>query len=193
MAIHNTERSGRGPRKRARGFTLVEIALLTVILLVAVGGLSGAVVSAIQLSRATEETAIADDAARAMAAQFALTPFDELFATYNADPGDDPDGQGTAPGEHFVVAGLAPRRDDADGRVGRIFMPAVDIAGGPAQSLQEDFVEPRWGMPRDLSGDTFVDSDDHKDDYIALPVTVRLEWVGPGGSRSLQVDLLLVP
>ena len=194
MAIQNTERSrGRVPRRGTRGFTLVEIALLTVILLVAVGGLSGAVVSAIQLSRATEETAIADDAARAMSAQFALAPFDELFRMYNADPGDDPNGPGTAPGEHFVVAGLTPRRDDPDGRVGRILMPAVDIAGGPAQSLQEDFVEPRWGMPRDLSGDTFVDVNDHKEDYIALPVTVRLEWVGPGGSRSLQVDFLLVP
>ena len=194
MAIQQTRTfSGRSPRRARRGFTLVEIALLTVILLVAVGGLSGAVVSAIQLSRATEETAIADDAARAMAAQFALTPFEELFRTYNTDPGDDPNGPGSAPGQDFVVAGLTPRRDDLDGRVGRILMPAVDIAGGPAQSLQEDFVEPRWGMPRDLSGDSSVDAVDHKEDYVALPVTVRLEWIGAGGPRSLQVDFLLVP
>ena len=73
----------------ALGFTLVEIALLTVILLVAVGGLSGAVVSAIRLSRATEETALADDAARAMAAQLTLTPIGDVFRTFNPDPGDD--------------------------------------------------------------------------------------------------------
>ena len=58
-------------------------------------------------------------------------------------------------------------------------MPAVDIGGGKL-TVQEDFVEPRWGMPRDLSGDSLVDANPHHDDYIALPVTVRLEWIGAG-------------
>jgi hypothetical protein len=193
VGIQNAQSLSRRHGRSARGFTLVEIALLTVILLVAVGGLSGAVISAIRLSRATEERAIADDGARDMAAQLTLTPFRDIFASYNADPNDDPGVPGSAPGEHFDVRGLAPRRDDPDGRVGRILFPAVDVGGGPAQELREDFVEPRWGMPRDLSGDGQPDNLDHAGDYLVLPATVRLDWVGAGGTRSLQVDVLLVP
>ncbi len=178
-------------RSGAPGFSIVEIALLTVILLVAIGGLSGAVVSAIQLSRTTEETAIADDAARAMSASFSNWPFSDVFALFNANPLDDPNGPGTALGPDFDVRGLTPQRGDADGRVGRILFPAVDIGGG-VQTLQEDFDEPRWGMPRDLSGDDMFDALDQSGDYVALPVTVLLEWTGAGGARSLRVELLLV-
>jgi type II secretory pathway pseudopilin PulG len=177
------------------GFTLLEVAVATLVLLVAVGGLSSAVVSARQLARANEETAIADAAARATAEslqdRLVDVAFRDIFASFNADPGDDPGGPGTAPGKDFAVRGLSVRPDDPDGFVGEIRFPAVDLGAGDL-ALREDFDDPSLGMPRDLNGDGDQDGADHSDDYVILPVTVRLEWKGVSGNRFLEVDLLLV-
>ena len=48
---------------------MVEIAIVAVLLLVAVGGLSGAVLSSLRLARTSEESALADEATRALAAR----------------------------------------------------------------------------------------------------------------------------
>ena len=177
------------------GFSLVEIALVTVFLLVAVGGLASAVVSALRLSRTTEETSKADDAVRELAAEMQSAVFADIFHSYNGNPGDDPAGAGTAPGGTFDVLGLTPRRDDPDGRVGRIVFPALPIGAGPAEALREDVVDARLGMDagRDLNGDGNVDALDHSADYIALPARLIVEWSGAGGPRSVELDLFLVP
>ena len=179
--------------RRARsGFTLIEIAVAMVLLIIAIGGVSGALVSSVQLSRANEETAIADDAARRMAARLDTVPFMEIFATFNADPGDDPDGFDTAPGASFDVRGLTFRTSDPDGRVGEILFPTAELAGGLA--LVESVEVPLQGMPRDLNGDGLVDVGpvDRTDEYIVLPVTIRLEWRGASGNRRLELHAVLV-
>jgi len=175
-----------------RGFSLVEVALLAVFLLIAVGGLSSAVISSIKLSRTTEESSIADDAARAMAGTLQTVNFAEIFKRYNGNPNDDPNGPGTAPGSTFDVPGLTPRHGDPDGRVGRLIFPSVDL--GLGEVLREDVVDPRLGMEaggRDLNGNGETD-DDVTLDYAILPVRIVLEWTGPGGNRSHELDLLLV-
>jgi hypothetical protein len=63
--------------------------------------------------------------------------------------------------------------------------------GGPFQ-LREDVVDPEMGMPRDLSGDSVVDSADHALDYMLLPVRVTIEWQGVTGRRRFQMFSLLV-
>jgi hypothetical protein len=172
---------------------MVEITIVAILLLVAVGGLSGAVLSSLRLSRTTEESSIADDAARAQAARMQLETFSEIFRRYNESVADDV-GLGVVPGNAFDVPGLSPRDDDADGRVGRIVFPSIDLAGG-FQGLSEQALEPRLGMtaeaPRDLNLDGDFD-DVLTNDYALLPVRLLLEWTGAGGDRSYELDLLLV-
>jgi len=175
------------------GFSLVEVMILAVLLLVAIGGLSGAVLSSLKLSRATEESSRADEGVRALAARMQNTDFSEIFWTYNGSTADDPDGPGTAPGNTFDVPGLAPRRDDPDGRVGRIVFPSVDLGGG-LEGLAEDVVDPRLGIGeegRDLNGNGAF-HDVLTNDYLLLPVRLIVEWTGAGGNRVYELDLLLV-
>jgi hypothetical protein len=190
MRMHRRARRGACTR---RGFSLVEVAILAVLLLVAVGGLSSAVLSSVRLARATEESARADEAARALGARMQAVEFRDIFATYNGYPDDDPGGvPGSAPGGAFDVRGLAPRADDPDGRVGRIVFPVVELVSG-AEALREDVVDVRLGMAagRDLNGDgDWVD--DVTADYALLPARLIVEWSGAGGNRSYELDLVLV-
>jgi hypothetical protein len=172
------------------GFSLVEVAVLAVLLLVAIGGLSGAVLSSLRLSESSEQTARADQAAHLLAAELRAVPFEELFRRYNATPGDDPGLAGSAPGSAFDVLGLTPRSDDPDGRVGRLIFPvALDVGGN--EVLDENVVDERLGMPAglDLNGDGVLG--DASADYTLLPGRVVLEWTGAGGARSYELALLL--
>lgn len=180
-------RSGR------EAFSLIEVTILALLLLVAMGGLSGAVLSSLRLSRVTEESVLADEAARALGARMQVTAFDSIFKQYNANPADDLVLPGTAVGAAFDVRGLTARQDDADGRVGRIVFPAIDLPGG-VQALREDVVDARLGMlaGRDLNldGDAI---DDVTNTYQLLPARLIVEWTGAGGNRSYELDLVLTP
>jgi len=183
-------------RRVCSGFSLIEVALLSILLLVAVGGLSGAVLSSLQLARSTEESARADDAARALLARLQVTPFADVFASYNSDPQDDPGGPGRALGAAFDVPGLTPRRDDPDGRVGRIVFPSI-VTSGTTEELREDLVDARLGRDellggRDLNGDGDA-LDVVNDDYRILPVKILVEWRGSSGQRSFELDAVLLP
>ena len=186
------KRSNRTERFRARpgrgGFSLVEVTVLALLLLMAVGGLSGAVLSSLKLARTSEESALADEAARAQAANMQTMGFNQIFAAYNAAPG-------AVPGAAFDVRGLAPQNGDPDGRVGRIVFPVVELPGG-VQTLREDVEEPRLGMVAPLFMDLNNDGDAQDDvtlDYTRLPVRLIVEWTGAGGDRTYELDLLLSP
>lgn len=176
-------------------FSLIEVTILALLLLVAVGGLSGAVLSSLRLSRVTEESALADEAARARAARMQVTAFADIFRTYNEAPGDDLGAPGSAPGAAFDVRGLTPRRDDPDGRVGRIVFPAVDVGGG-VFVLRESFVDERMGMLEGVGRDLNLDGDaldDMTTGYQLLPARILVEWTGAGGNRSYEIDVVLTP
>ena len=175
---------------------MIEVTIVAILLLVAVGGLSGAVLSSLRLARTTEESSIADDAARALAARMQLETFSEIFRRYNASTVDDLGLVGNLPGATFDVPGLTPRTDDPDGRVGRIVFPSEALPDG-REVLREDTVDSRLGMgpdrpvPLDLNlngafGDLLIN------DYALLPVRLILEWTGAGGDRSYELDLVLV-
>lgn len=186
-------RSGTpGPRSGQGGFSLVEVMILALLLLVAIGGLAGAVLSSLKLARTTEESSLADDAVRSLAARMQNTTFADIFSTYNGSTADDPDGPGTAPGNAFDVLGLAPASNDPDGRVGRIVFPSVDLGGG-LEGLGEDVVDARLGIDangRDLNGNGAT-HDEVSGDYLLLPVRLIVEWSGAGGRRIYELDLLL--
>jgi hypothetical protein len=174
---------------RSSGFTIVEIAFIAVLLLLAIGGLSSAVLTTRQLAKVNEESAMADAAARQMLEQLHSVPFGDVFATFNTDPDDDPGGApGTAPGTSFAVLGLSAAPDDGDGLPGRILFPTATVFG--VEQLREDVVDDAMGMPRDLNGDG-DDDDDASDDYVVLPVTVFIEWRGTAGRQSVQLSQLL--
>jgi len=172
---------------------MLEVALLTVFLLIAVGGLSGAVLSSLRVSRATEESARADAAIRALAADMQSTAFNVLYRQYNGDPSDDVPAPNAGPGNAFDVRGLTARPDDPDGRVGRIVFPTEPPGGGPGERLREDVEDARLGMPRDLDGDGDDDDDVSAGTYLVLPVRLVVEWRGAGGTRTVSQDFLLVP
>ena len=111
----------------------------------------------------------------------------QVFALYNEDPDDDPDGTGTAPGARFVAEGLEALAADA-GKQGRIFFP-VD-ANNPDE-LREDLIDSKLRVPLDLNLDGSVDGSDHAGDYRLLPVLVRVTWLDGRAERELEVATIL--
>ena len=173
-------RSHRSPA-RTRGFTLVEIMIVLIVLTICMGMFSSTIVSTARQNRLKRETAMAAEAARRMLEILRSETFDEVFRRYNADPADDPGGAGSAPGRGFVIEGLSAVEGDEDGLPGEILFPSE----GP--ELREDSAMEALGMPRDLSGDAEIDADDHSADYVILPVQIRVRWQGMAGARTFDV------
>lgn len=155
--------------------------LVLTLLTVGIGMFAGTLGSVMGLGPSLRESGRAIEAARSVVESMRAVPFEEVWLRYNADPADDPEGAGTAPGAAFAVPGLSAVPGDADGFVGRVIFPEV---GG---ELREDAADVRLGTPRDLNLDGGVDALDHALDYRVLPVLVRVEWRGKGPARSIDL------
>lgn len=176
---------GSGRRARAGGFTLVEVMVVCTILAIALVMLSGTVASTSRLVPSTQESYSAClGAANTIEAMHNEDPA-QLWALFNGLPDDDPGGPGTAPGSSFAVADLALLPGDPDGRAGEVLVPELE------GQLREDQVEPLLGLPRDLNGDSKIDSLDHADDWLVLPVVVRVRWQGLNGPREFSLATML--
>jgi len=181
--------SARPARGRA-GFSLVEVLIAAVILAVAITGISGSILSAMALNRVNRDTALAQQAARRAMEELSGVPFAEVFACYNANAGDDLGLTVPARGPNFAVAGLDVQDGDADGFCGRVLFPTTTVAGW--EQLREDVADAGLGMPRDLNGDgNPPDGLDHANDYVLLPVRVRVEWRGVSGPRQIELESML--
>ena len=165
---------------------MVEVMVAIVIMTVSVYLLSSTVTAAIGHSSVKRERSLAVDASMNLLERMRAEPFEELFARYNSDPSDDPGGAGSAPGRHFEVPGLDPDPTDPDGFVGEVIVPEVEIGAGDWQ-LREDQPLTEMSLPRDLNGDLIIDDVDHADDYIVLPVVVRIWWEGSSGRRQFEM------
>jgi type II secretory pathway pseudopilin PulG len=184
-------RAGRALPRRPGGrggFTLLELAIGTAILLVGVLGFSVSIASIGQSSQKQRELARATQAAREVIERIQAESFAEAFRRFNADPADDPGGAGTAPGASFAVDGLSAIAGDADGRPGEVVFPAP---GGAPSQLREDIVLDDLGMPRDLNADGAVDAGDHALDYRLLPVLVRVRWRSSAGTGVFELKTML--
>jgi prepilin-type N-terminal cleavage/methylation domain-containing protein len=176
----------RRPRPSRQGFTFVELAVVLVILLVALMIFSSTVSGMARQRTVNRESALAVNGARNMLETLRAEDFTAVYALYNADPADDPDGAGSAPGQRFLVAGLEPAPDAPGGLQGEIVFPtAVDPVDG--LELREDVQLRALGMPRDLSGDFVIDDEDHAEDHFILPVQVRVSWTGTNGPRRYEL------
>lgn len=199
------------------GLTVIELTVVMTILAVSVSIFSGMVVTTARQRAINRENAVAAEGARFVIESMHNMPFGDVFATYNSWPDDDPDGEGTAPGHRFAVAGLTPIETSPDGLHGTIYFPCAmvtppapegGVGGGlggggllgggkappppePEMYLCEDFVDETMGMPRDLNGDSMVDALDHSSDYVLLPVRIEVEWAGTVGARTLKIDTML--
>lgn len=175
------------PHRSRGGFTFVELAVGMTIFLVALLIFSSVVTSMAKQRATNRETGLAVAAARNMLETLRSEPFDEVFARYDSDPADDPEGAGSAPGNRFAVAGLDPREDSPDGLVGEVLFPTFE---DPVEGLQlrEDVDDHALGLPRDLSGDNVIDDQDHSANYVILPVEIRIRWKGQTGTRQYQVS-----
>jgi prepilin-type N-terminal cleavage/methylation domain-containing protein len=178
-------RARRRPPARRDGFTLVEVTLALVILVVGVGGTLGSISSFAVLEQTNRETTLAHLGARRALEEMQAHEFRRVFALYNADATDDPAGV-AAPGAGFAVDGLGIVDGDPDGLVGRIVFP-VDGGG----ILREDLDDPGFGLPDDLNADGFQNGADIRSDYVALPVRVIVEWRGRAGNRTFELQSLL--
>jgi type II secretory pathway pseudopilin PulG len=167
--------------------TLIELLVAMTVMTVAVTMLTSMVVHTTRQRGINRENMIASNAARVQVELMRNESFQDVFALYNAEQGDDPLGAGTAPGHRFEVYGLTPLPDSADGRVGEVFFPVGPGAEDAVTLLREDVVDKRLGMPRDLNGDDIVDEGGHGEDYVVLPVRVRVEWRGDFGPRKLDL------
>lgn len=172
--------------------TLLEVVVAIMLLSIAFLMYSSTTVSVNRQREASREMAIASDAAREVMERIRSLPLEEVYPSYNRDPSDDPGGPGTAPGHRFPVEELEPIPGMPDGTIGEVQFPEMEVAAGTWE-LREDLLRPDMGMPRDLNGDSILDLEDHADDYVHLPVRVRLDWRGRHGPRSLKLDTMIVP
>jgi type II secretory pathway pseudopilin PulG len=175
---------GRG-RARRGGFSLLEVAIGTVVLTMGISAVLSVIVKYSRMVRVNNESTIAQQAARQMLERMQEQTFSQVFALYNTSTADDPGGPGTAPGRNFVVPGLAVQPNDADGRVGEIDFPMSGT------QLRENVTDLALGMPRDLNGNGATDALNHATDYVLLPVTITLRWRGASGNQRLTLRHLL--
>jgi hypothetical protein len=166
---------------RRAGFTLIELLVSFSALLIVLLGFSRMLLSSRMATSTTHEATLAKEAARSRMELLQATEFAQIFATYNADPNDDPGGAGTAPGAGVAVRGLEAPEGDADGLPGEILFPVLNGA------LREDLAQSQlFGPVVDLNRDLVTDALDHAGDYRLLPVVVRVEWRSTGGDGRLE-------
>lgn len=162
--------------------TLIELMVVLAIMTVALSMFSRTLVSSSRLDPLNRETVIAGEAARSKLEEMRNNRFEDIYALFNDDPADDPDGVGTAPGSEFMVDFLEPVA--GQNFIGKVSFPEVNGV------LREDAPDEMLGMPRDINADGLVDADPRVDDYVILPVRIRIEWSGAGGDRSLEMYTL---
>ncbi|MFT7661947.1 MAG: prepilin-type N-terminal cleavage/methylation domain-containing protein [Planctomycetota bacterium] len=179
----------RGGSNGTAGFTLIELMIAIMLIMV---GLAGYLQSIIQSTATAEDSrrmAIATQRGRVIMESIKGATFSDVFATFNGDGADDPEGADTAVGENFAATGLEAAANDADGFVGQVLFPT---AGGAPTVLREDVANPTFGTPRDLNGDGLADALDHSSDYQLLPVVVRMAWRTTKGTARLEFKTVLV-
>jgi len=176
-------------RRSRRGFTLLEVMISVLLLVIGIAGISRLTVGITRAGNLQRETERATEGARATIERIKCVAFSQAFRSYNATGLDDPGIPGTAPGANFAVPGLRAAPDDADSLCGEIIFPT---APDHPEQLRENVDDPKIGMPRDLNGDGAIDSVSHHDNYKLLPVRVRVVWQsvdGTIGTVELKTNL----
>lgn len=169
---------GRSSPTRRDGFTLIELAIATSILMIGIVSVLSASSQMNSLRVVNRERTLAQNAVRSLSERIhaASEGFSDDPTTWAADL-VAAYGPGGAPGQHFDVLGLAPAADGE--RVGTVAI-GVDERATDAE-LGRDL-----GMPRDLNGDGDATDADVSASARILPVTLTLRWRGENGVHVLR-------
>ena len=180
-------RLGTGECRSRQGGSIIELVVAIAVVMAGMLSFSRALTESVALGEKNRETALATAAAQGIVEELYAADVGNVFALYNDEPDDDPEGSGTAPGSRFDAAGLVARPQDG-GQQGRIFFPTD--AGTPGE-LREDLSDSKLRVPLDLNLDGGVDDVDHSGDYRILPVLVRVAWMDGTEERELEVTTIL--
>ncbi len=158
-------------RRCQAGFTLLELMVAVVVIVVAFFGLLLSLHYGSVLNETSRQLRTAHEAAQRALEAVRAYEFAFIYRSFNADTNDDPNGPGTAEwnlsplkdefdresggvtlpkltalgdniGNNFVVDGLEPRATDPDGVVGVILFPEVADAGNTVLSEQGQATPP---------------------------------------------------
>lgn len=124
-----TERPGHGRRRAESGFTLVELAVATVLLVVGILALAHVALTVRQMKRADDERAMAASALLDQVHAIETTPFGDLVKNFDGHAFD------------VILAGEATPAlraipGDTDGRVGLISVVAPTPPNDPTELLE---------------------------------------------------------
>ena len=163
---------------RTCGFTLIELAIATSILMIGIVSVLSASSQMHSLRQVNRERTLAQNAVRSISERIhaasqgfsddPTTWCEELLALY---------GPGGTAGDTFEVTGLAGPTDDEP--VGRIVI-VTDERRTDAEIGRD------LGMPRDLNGDGDASDADVSGTARILPVTITLRWRGESGQQVLR-------
>ncbi|MBI4243634.1 MAG: type II secretion system protein [Planctomycetes bacterium] len=170
-------------KKKIGGFTLIELIITISILVTVILFLIGSMATSWKVNTNTIHTNLALNEARTKIEELQDSTFSQIYAEFNTDTLDDPNGTGTSPGSNFDVSGLYPSPLDNDGKVGRIFFPTIFNEVTNIQELREDLQDASLGMPMDLNGDGVIDSNNHANDYKILPIRIEIKWDEDGREK----------
>ncbi|MHC5034661.1 MAG: prepilin-type N-terminal cleavage/methylation domain-containing protein [Planctomycetota bacterium] len=203
-------------RRSEAGFTLLELMVAIVVIVVAFFGLLLSLHYGSVLNETARQMQAAHGAGRQAMEAVRAYEFAFTYRCFNADTTDDPNGASTAEaslfplnkvipqadgnppltalgdniGNNFVVDGLVPRPTDPDGVVGAIVFPEAVDAG--ITVLSEQGQEAFLGPARDMNGNGTTNDVNVSDDYILLPMTVLVQWQGMfGDDREVRLDTVL--
>lgn len=179
------------------GFTLLEIVMTGAVLAIGACGMASVLVQSMTVTAVNRETTLARQAARQVLEQIVDIPAGQVYTVFSAtDPRakdvyveEDP-AFTTESQTYYATESLTMNSQfsDVSGMTASVIFPA-DLGG---YSLREDVTDKALGMPRDLNGDGVIDSENHADDYVLLPVRVRVNWKGITGERSFEVCTVLL-
>ncbi len=173
-------------RGRMAGFSLIEVLLAMFVF--CLGGLSvaGAMGYSLKLDTVNRETALATQEIHRVLEEIRGLSFEEILASYDTDPADDPLGYGTAPGGAFEIDGLTAPDGLRGGARVQVFLP-LDASG----KVTENLVIPALGTLGDLNADGKITGQDVTTDLKILPVAIRIDWRGPNGDRTVWLHTVL--
>ncbi|MEN8148871.1 MAG: hypothetical protein ABFS86_03555 [Planctomycetota bacterium] len=167
------------------GITLIEVLIAGALIAIAACAMAALLTGSLGMTAVNKETAQARTAARRMLEELQNVPPGDVYATFNNLTEDDPLGEATAPGSIFSIQ-MKPAAIQVSNMTGTIIFP--ENTG----QLREDVKDATLGMPRDLNGDGVIDSENHAQDYVLLPVRIRVEWRGMTGERSYDLHTVLL-
>lgn len=179
IAYRRCPRSVGARHRRKKGFTLIELAIATSILMIGLVALISATSKMHSLRKLTRERVMAQNAVRSVAERINSRSFgfsnthsnqwvDQLLAVY---------GPGGSVGNTFDVPGLT----------------AIPGAATPGtiqvltdERLEDDTIGYELGLPRDLNGDGDASDADVTADARILPIILEVRWRGQSGDITLR-------